>query len=48
MSLDNRFSKTNYLKTNLLKQIKNILGLSQLNYLHCKYSLFWINKQEIF
>ena len=25
MSHDNRFSKTNYLKTNLLKQIKKIL-----------------------
>ena len=27
MSHDNRFSKTNYLKTNLLKQIKKIFSL---------------------
>ena len=29
MSHDNRFSKTNYLKTNLLKQIKKIFSIVQ-------------------
>ena len=36
MSHDNRFSKTNYLKTNLLKQIKNSWGLRPLSFIRCK------------
>ncbi len=41
---DNRFSKTNYLKTNLLKQIKKISLVGKFRYflylLHCKDKCF--------
>ena len=41
MSHDVRFSKTNYLKTNLLKQIKKIfLTMMYLCYLVCKINDF--------
>ena len=46
MSHDNRFSKTNYLKTNLLKQIKKISFVGKFRYFLmlfcCKDSFFYL------
>ena len=51
MSHDNRFSKTNYLKTNLLKQIKKISFVGKFRYFLmlfcCKDSFFLSYSQKI-
>ena len=48
MSPDNRFPKTNYLKTNLLKQIKKISCAGSICFtLRCKGTMF-LNRHQAF